>query len=80
MSRSTSLPCEVVAATLQNLDNFQNLLPSLLSCRHVYSSFKESPGIPFDILRKQVTPTLLPYSVAIVGGITLTDPAHRGLR
>jgi hypothetical protein len=66
MSAITELPCEVIAAILRNLDNVQSLGPALLACRHFYTSFKQYHGIEAAILRRQVTPALLPYSVALL--------------
>lgn len=66
MSAITELPCEVIAAILRNLDNVQSLGPALLACRHFYASFKQYHGIEAAILRRQVTPALLPYSVALL--------------
>jgi hypothetical protein len=70
----TSLPCEVIAGVLRNLDNVSYLLPSILTCRHFYSSFKENPGLELDILRRQVTPALLPYSIAVMEASQLPRP------
>ncbi|KAH8648449.1 hypothetical protein BX600DRAFT_475279 [Xylariales sp. PMI_506] len=66
MATLTSLPCEVVANILRNLDNIQSLVPCLLSCRHIYTSFRESPGIAVGIIQQQVGQPLLPYVVAAV--------------
>ncbi|KAK3295314.1 uncharacterized protein B0H64DRAFT_144204 [Chaetomium fimeti] len=62
----TELPCEVMAAILRNLDNLRSLTPALLTCRHFYTSFKQYHGIEPAIVRNQVTPALLPYSVALL--------------
>jgi hypothetical protein len=42
------------------------LLASILTCRHFYSTFNEYPGIAAQILRRQVTTALIPYSIAVV--------------
>ncbi|KAI0133501.1 hypothetical protein BJ170DRAFT_164642 [Xylariales sp. AK1849] len=65
MPMLTSLPCEVVATILRNLGNIRSPVPSLLSCKHVYPSFKECPGIAYDNLLRQVTD---PLSLSIFGG------------
>ncbi|KAI1077085.1 hypothetical protein F5B20DRAFT_553159 [Whalleya microplaca] len=66
MPQLTSLPCEVIAIILGDLDNLQDLMPVLLSCRHVHSSFLESKSrILRTIVQRQVTPDLLPYSMAV---------------
>lgn len=63
MGSLTALPCEVIAAVLRDLGNIRFLLPSLLACRHLYSSFAEHPGVAADIIERQVTPDLVPYAV-----------------
>ncbi|KAK2762491.1 amp dependent ligase [Colletotrichum kahawae] len=62
----TTLPCELVASILASLDDFESLTAALLTCRHVYNSFKQIHGINVAILRQQVTPALLPYAVAVI--------------
>jgi hypothetical protein len=74
----TRLPCEIVAAVLRNLDSFRSLVSCLLSCRHVYSSLKESAGVEVDILRQQVTPALLPYAVATLEASLPSPASGRG--
>ncbi|KAF2489262.1 hypothetical protein BU16DRAFT_598145 [Lophium mytilinum] len=74
MSPITDLPCELVASILRNLDNFSSLLPSLLACRHFYSSFTENPRIQSEVLQRQVTPALLPYSIALMEASRLPRP------
>ncbi|KAI1107471.1 hypothetical protein F4804DRAFT_297123 [Jackrogersella minutella] len=82
MSTLTSLPCEVIISILQNLDNVQSLVPALLSCRHVYSSFNESPQmIRLQILQRQISPALLPYSMAIVkASCQLSEPDEASIK
>lgn len=65
MPTLTSLPCELVATVLQELDNVRHLISAILSCRHVYSSFQYYPGVQHDILRRQVADPLLLYSVSV---------------
>lgn len=64
MAPITQLPCEIVVSILRELDNLSSLLSSLLSCRYVYESFKESPGLIAEIVERQITPALAPYAVA----------------
>ncbi|KAI5863973.1 hypothetical protein GGS23DRAFT_596457 [Durotheca rogersii] len=64
MSSITKLPCEVIVLVLRDLGNMRSLLPCLLTCRYFYSCFRENPGVAADILRQQVTPALIPYSIA----------------
>ncbi|KAK1985820.1 hypothetical protein LZ30DRAFT_707208 [Colletotrichum cereale] len=70
----TELPCELVACILRSLDDIQSLTPALLSCRHIYTSFKQSPGIEAEIIRRHVTPALTPYSVAVAEASRLPRP------
>jgi hypothetical protein len=55
-----------MAAILRNLDNLRSLTPALLACRHFYTSFKQYHGIQPAIISNQITPALLPYSVALL--------------
>jgi hypothetical protein len=66
MPNFVDLPCEVIASILRNLDNVRHLLPCLLTCQHVHTTFREYPMLKEDIFRRQVTPALLPYSIALV--------------
>ncbi|KAH7022154.1 hypothetical protein EDB80DRAFT_628843 [Ilyonectria destructans] len=70
----TNLPCEIVASILRNLDNVRFLTPTLLACRHFYSSYKESPGIELEILRRQIPSALFPESVALMEVSRLPHP------
>ncbi len=58
------LPCELVAAILINLDDISTLLHAILTCRHIYHSFKEIPGIVSAVFSRQIPVDLLPYCVA----------------
>ncbi|KAI0113955.1 hypothetical protein GGR51DRAFT_556452 [Nemania sp. FL0031] len=60
MPAITELPCEVLCLILRNLDNVG---PTLLTCRYVHECFKEYQMV---IVCRQITPTLIPYSVAVV--------------
>lgn len=64
MPTLTTLPCEIVVAILTELDDFQSLASSLLTCRYVYGCFKEGHGVETSLVRRHVTPALLPYAVA----------------
>ncbi|KAI0967016.1 hypothetical protein F4678DRAFT_447161 [Xylaria arbuscula] len=66
MATITRLPCEIIAGIFRKLDNIQSLLPSILTCRHFYLSYKESPSLALDILHHQIGPALLPYSIAVL--------------
>lgn len=66
MTSITKLPCEVMTSVMRNLGSVRFLLPCLLTCRYFYSCFKENPGVAADILEQQVTPALVPYSVAVL--------------
>ncbi|KAK1775415.1 hypothetical protein QBC45DRAFT_422270 [Copromyces sp. CBS 386.78] len=68
------LPCEIIGATLKNLDHLRFLTPALLACRHFHTSYGESSGVEASILRRQVTPALLPYSVALAEASRLPRP------
>ncbi|KAH6618377.1 hypothetical protein B0J18DRAFT_437206 [Chaetomium sp. MPI-SDFR-AT-0129] len=74
MPSITQLPCEVVGLVLKSLDHPRYLCSALLTCRHFYSSFKESHGVRTSILRHQVTPALLPYAVAVAEAAQLPRP------
>ncbi|KAH6856899.1 hypothetical protein B0I37DRAFT_86259 [Chaetomium sp. MPI-CAGE-AT-0009] len=63
ITKVTKLSCEVMAAILRNLDNLRSLAPALLTSRHFHTSFH---GIQPTILHNQITPTLLPFSVALL--------------
>ncbi|KAK7452058.1 hypothetical protein Landi51_04720 [Colletotrichum acutatum] len=64
MPSITDIPCELVASILRSLDDFETLTSALLTCRHIYSSFKQIPGTELAILRGRIGLDLLPYSVA----------------
>ncbi|KAI1091387.1 hypothetical protein F5B19DRAFT_276031 [Rostrohypoxylon terebratum] len=66
MATFTGMPCEIVISILQELCNIRLLLPSLLTCRHVYSCFKENPGVAAEILQRQMPPAIIPYSIAVL--------------
>ncbi len=70
----TQLPCEIVATILANLNHLRDLLSTLLACRHFYISFKESHGTEASILRRQITPALVPYAVALMEASRLPHP------
>ncbi|KAK3902172.1 hypothetical protein C8A05DRAFT_15727 [Staphylotrichum tortipilum] len=74
MPSITQLPCEMVAEILGKLDHLRFLLPALLACRHFYTSFKKSHGVKASILRRQITPALLPNAVALVEASRLPRP------
>ncbi|KAI1149476.1 hypothetical protein F4825DRAFT_464112 [Nemania diffusa] len=77
MTPITSLPCEVIAGVLRKLDHVQSLLPSVLTCQHFYSSYKESPSLALDILQRQVGPALLPYSIALSEASRMPKPRSK---
>ncbi|KAF5485986.1 hypothetical protein CGCF413_v014070 [Colletotrichum fructicola] len=74
MTLITDIPCELIAAILRSLDDLRSLTPALLSCRHIYSSYKQSPNIAAAILRQKVTPALLPCAVAASEAYSLPRP------
>jgi len=74
MPSITELPCEIVAMILGNLNHPRYLSPALLACRHFYTSFKESHGVQASILRRQITPALLPHAVAVMEASRLPRP------
>ncbi|KAI5457678.1 hypothetical protein BGZ63DRAFT_427714 [Mariannaea sp. PMI_226] len=74
MPSITTLPCEVVASIFRKFDNIRWLTPSLLSCRHLHSSFKESSGVQAEIIRRQIPSPLLPYSIALAEAHRLPRP------
>ncbi|KAF9871476.1 hypothetical protein CkaCkLH20_11123 [Colletotrichum karsti] len=63
MPSLTEMPSELVASILRNLGDLRSLASALLACRHIYSSFKQSPDITAVVLRRYVMPALLPYAV-----------------
>ncbi len=58
----------------KNLDHIRFLLPTLLACRYFYTSFKESHGVEASILRRQITPALLPHAVTLMEASRLPRP------
>lgn len=66
MATLTTIPCEIMISILRELGNVRFLLPSLLTCRHVYSCFKENPGVAAEILQRQIPPAIIPYSIAVL--------------
>ncbi|KAI1212719.1 uncharacterized protein F4807DRAFT_347655 [Annulohypoxylon truncatum] len=66
MPTFATIPCEIMISVLRELGNVRFLLPSLLTCRHVYSCFKENPGVAAEILQRQIPPDIIPYSVAVL--------------
>jgi hypothetical protein len=69
-----NLPCEVVGNVLRSFDHTHCLPPALLTCRHFYSSFPETPGVAATILRRQIDPKLLPFSIALLEASSLPHP------
>lgn len=78
MAGITGLPCEIVASILRNLENVRFIPSVLLTCRHFYTSYKESPGIGAEILRRQIPSALLPYSIALIEASRLPRPHAAG--
>lgn len=74
MTGITSLPCEIVACIFRNLENVRCIPSVLLTCRHFYTSYNESPGIGAEILCRQIPSALLPYSVALIEASRLPCP------
>lgn len=74
MPHITDLPIEVMASVLRKLGNIRFLPTALVTCRHFYNSAIEHPGIAQDIIRGQITPALLPYSVALLESSRLPKP------
>ncbi|KAK5625682.1 hypothetical protein RRF57_001398 [Xylaria bambusicola] len=64
MARITDLPCEIVVAVYRQLDHIRFLLPCILTCSHLYYSYKAYPRLGVEFLVHQVGHQLLPYSVA----------------
>ncbi|KAM5354235.1 hypothetical protein ACJ41O_000885 [Fusarium nematophilum] len=64
MAPISSLPLHLVADILRLLDNIQQLPPVLLSHRIFYSALLDTPSLPLDILRSQISDNLLPLAIA----------------
>ncbi|KAI0544287.1 hypothetical protein F4679DRAFT_589652 [Xylaria curta] len=64
MARVTDLPCEVIIAVFKQLNRIRFLLSCLLTCRHFYYSYKANPRLAIEIIKQQVGPALLTYSIA----------------
>ncbi|KAI0517823.1 hypothetical protein F5B22DRAFT_645527 [Xylaria bambusicola] len=64
MARITDLPCEIVVAVYRQLGHIRFLLPCVLTCRHLYYSYKAYPSLGIEFLVHQVSRDLLPYSIA----------------
>ncbi|KAF4341121.1 hypothetical protein FBEOM_4991 [Fusarium beomiforme] len=63
MASISSLPLHLVADILRLLHNVQQLPPVLLSHRIFYSALLDTPALPLDILRNQISDDLLPLAV-----------------
>ncbi|KAI1733360.1 hypothetical protein F4680DRAFT_464956 [Xylaria scruposa] len=72
MATIMKLPCEIITGIFRQLDHIRSLLPSILACRHFYLSYKESPSLALDILHHQISPALLPYSIAVLEASRMT--------
>ncbi|KAF6818681.1 hypothetical protein CPLU01_13258 [Colletotrichum plurivorum] len=72
----TDLPCELVASVLASLDDLRSLCSALLASRHIYASFKAVPGIEASVIRRQVTPGLVPYAIAVLEASRLPRQRH----
>ncbi|KAK3302966.1 uncharacterized protein B0T15DRAFT_260036 [Chaetomium strumarium] len=64
MPSITDLPCEIMGEILRKLDHLRDLSSTILACRHFYNSFVEFPGLEASVLRRQITPALVPYAIA----------------
>ena len=79
------IPCEVIGEILKNLGDLASLDSAILTCRHFYNSYRESHGVEATILSRQITPALLPYSIAQIdaeqfsseNGISLLEDLRR---
>ena len=67
MSSIVEMPCEVIGGIFKNLGDLDSLESAILTCRHFYVSYHESHGVEATILSRQITPALLPYSIAQIG-------------
>ncbi|KAI0163987.1 hypothetical protein GGR57DRAFT_498075 [Xylariaceae sp. FL1272] len=67
MSKFTDLPCELIVIVLKQLNSFDDLRSLLLTCRHVYLSYKEvsTSAIARAILQQQTGPVFLYYAIAV---------------
>ncbi|KAL6696337.1 hypothetical protein J3F84DRAFT_373730 [Trichoderma pleuroticola] len=73
MTSITKLPREVMTSVMRELGNIRFLVPCILTCRYFYSCFKGDPNIAVDIFEQQITPALVPYSIALLDATHL-DP------
>ncbi|EPE32082.1 hypothetical protein GLAREA_12164 [Glarea lozoyensis ATCC 20868] len=65
MSTIETLPFELIVAILQKLDNIHSLLSSILTCHNFHNVYQEYPSVRTAVFRRQLTPALLPYSLAV---------------
>ncbi|ETS87759.1 hypothetical protein PFICI_01587 [Pestalotiopsis fici W106-1] len=65
MARITDLPIEVMACVLSELDDIRFLSATLLTRKHFYNSAAENSKVARNILTRQITSNLLPYSIAV---------------
>ncbi|KAI1268103.1 hypothetical protein F5Y18DRAFT_377402 [Xylariaceae sp. FL1019] len=67
MAKFTDIPCELIILVMKQLNSFDDLRAFLLTCRYVYSSYSEvsTSAIAHAIVRKQIGPDLLHYSIAL---------------
>lgn len=63
MASVVSLPLHLVSDILRMLDNVSNLPNALLSHPHFYAAYLDTPSLPLDILRAQISPDLLPVAI-----------------
>lgn len=79
MASISSLPIHLIADILRELDHVNDLPAVLLSSRACYSTFKDTPYLPIDILRRQVPSDLFPLAItALASHKSIRDP--RGVK
>lgn len=57
------LPCELIVHILQQLDETQSLVPTILAWRPFVAAYKGCPAFKGDIVRRQIPLTVLPYAI-----------------
>ncbi|KAK1846592.1 major facilitator superfamily transporter multidrug resistance [Colletotrichum chrysophilum] len=73
MARITDLPPEIIESILWSLDSVRSLIAALRSCRRFYAFVQQSEKIATGILRRKISPAILPYVAALEASYLCDD-------
>uniref|UniRef100_L2FR01 Major facilitator superfamily transporter multidrug resistance n=1 Tax=Colletotrichum fructicola (strain Nara gc5) TaxID=1213859 RepID=L2FR01_COLFN len=73
MARITDLPPEIIESILWSLDSVRSLIAALRSCRRFYAFVQQSEKIATGILRRKISPDILPYVAALEASYLCDD-------